>query len=174
MIYLARHGETRWNQDDLILGRTDIPLNDVGIQQAKVLAEKMADIHLNVIYTSQLQRAFCTGKIVADRHDDCRLEICECLNEMNFGKFEGYSRSNFEYQQAKRQFFKRCEGGESIFDVAVRIYPFIEKLRAKNEDALVVTHNGICRVFANYFRPMENEEFASFCLKNCEVMILNI
>ena len=173
-IYLTRHGETVWNQKDKVQGRTDIPLNEVGMLQAKRLAEEMADTHLDVGYTSQLQRAAVTGKMVADRHGHCRLEVCKCLNEMNFGIYEGVLRSDSEYQREKRQYFKRFDDGESYLDVAARIYPFIERLKERNEDALVVAHNGICRVFVNYFCPMDNEEFASFTLKNCEVKMFEI
>lgn len=173
-IYLTRHGETAWNLKDWVQGRTDIPLNEVGMRQAERLAAEMSDVHLDVVYTSQLQRALVTGKLVADRHEACRLEACECLNEMNFGIFEGTLRTDAKYQQEKRQYFKRYEGGESYLDVAARIYPFIERLKERNEDALVVAHNGICRIFANYFRPMENEEFATFTLGNCEIMLFEI
>ena len=169
MIYLTRHGETDWNKQDLVLGRTDIPLNETGLAQAAKLADDLEDVHLDVVYTSQLQRAYVTGKMVAERHKGCRLETCECLNEMDFGKYEGRARFDREYQQEKRNYFKTYEGGESYLDVAARIYPFIEQLMARGEDALVVTHNGICRVFVNRFQPMENEEFATFAMKNCEV-----
>ena len=159
-IYLTRHGETIWNVRDWVQGMTDIPLNDIGIRQAEKLAEEMADIHLDVVYTSQLQRAMVTGKMVADRHKDCRLEVCESINEMHFGKYEGKVRTDEEYQSEQRKYFKRYEGGESYLDVV---------LKQRNEDALVVAHNGICRVFTNYFQPMDNEEFASYTLGNCEI-----
>ena len=168
-IYLTRHGETVWNQRDWVQGKTDIPLNENGMKQAEQLVEKMAGIHLDAVYTSQLQRSMVTGKMVADSHRNCRLEVCECLNEMNFGIYEGKVRSNPEYQAEKRKYFKRFEMGESYLDVAGRIYPFIERLKERNEDVLVVAHNGICRVFTNYFIPMENEEFSTYMLGNCEV-----
>ena len=107
--------------------------------------------------------------MVADKHKDCRLEVCASINEMNFGKYEGTIRTDAEYQSEKRKYFKRYEGGESYLDVAARVYPFIEMLKQRNEDALVVAHNGICRVFTNYFQPMDNEEFASYTLGNCEI-----
>ena len=47
-------------------------------------------------------------------------------------------------------------------------------LKKRDEDALVVAHNGICRVFTNYFQPMENEEFATFTLDNCEVKVFEL
>ena len=98
-VYLTRHGETVWNEKDLVQGMTDVPLNEVGVMQAKGLAEEMREVHLDVVYTSQLKRAADTGKMVAERHGDCRLEVCECLNEMNFGIYEGVCRSDPEYQR---------------------------------------------------------------------------
>ena len=169
-IYLTRHGETIWNVKDWVQGMSDIPLNDNGIRQARQLAEKMSSVHLDVIYSSQLQRAMVTAKMVAEKHKNCRLEISPSINEMNFGKYEGKLRTDPEYQSEKRKFFKRYEGGESYLDVAARVYPFIEMLKERNEDALVVAHNGICRVFTNYFLPMENEAFASFALPNCQIL----
>ena len=78
-IYLTRHGETIWNVKDWVQGMTDIPLNDNGIRQAEKLAEEMANIHLDVVYTSQLQRAMVTGRMVADRHKGCRFEVSESI-----------------------------------------------------------------------------------------------
>lgn len=173
-IYLTRHGETIWNQKNWVQGMTDVPLSEKGMRQAEQLAEEMAGVHLDVVYTSQLQRAMVTGKAVADRHKGCRFEVCKSINEMNFDKYEGGARTDEEYQLEKRKYFKRYEGGESYLDVAARVYPFIEMLKARNEDALVVAHNGICRVFTNYFQPMENEEFATFSLGNCEVKTFNV
>lgn len=173
-IYLTRHGETVWNVKNWVQGMTDIPLNEKGMRQAELLAEKMFDVHLDVVYTSQLQRSMVTGKMVVERHNNCRLEVCERLNEMNFGKYEGKVRTDMEYQSEKRKYFKRYEGGESYLDVAARVYPFIEMLKKRDEDALVVAHNGICRVFTNYFQPMENEEFATFTLGNCEVKVFEL
>ena len=105
-IYLTRHGETVWNVKDWVQGMTDIPLNEKGMQQAERLAEEMDGVHLDVVYTSQLQRSMVTGKMVADRHKDCRLEVCESINEMNFGKYEGKVRTDEEYQSEKRKYFK--------------------------------------------------------------------
>ena len=61
-------------------------------------------------------------------------------NFSDFGKIEAKSRTNEEYPKEKRKYFKRYEGGESYMDVAARVYPFIEMLKQRNEDALVVAH----------------------------------
>ena len=52
-LYLVRHGETLWNQENRVLGRTDIPLNERGIAQAQALGAKLADVHFDLLLTAQ-------------------------------------------------------------------------------------------------------------------------
>ncbi len=170
-LFLVRHGETDWNVNNQILGRTDIPLNDRGREQAGQLAEKMKQIPLDIIYTSPLSRTLVTGQIVADKQKDCKCVPEECLIEQDFGIFEGIDRGDRIYQEAKRKYFCRYPDGESYLDVAGRVYPFLEYLQSKADqyqNVLIVTHGGICRVITSYFQDMTNEEFASFTMKNCE------
>ena len=93
--------------------------------------------------------------------------------EQDFGVFEGKSRDDAGYQAAKREFFKRYEGGESFADVVARVYPFLDMVLEKHEGKtiLIVAHKGVCRVIANYFEDMENEEFATFDMEPCEYKI---
>ena len=66
-LYLFRHGQTEWNKLKKIQGTTDIPLTDLGIQQAMKLPNHLKDKNLGVIYSSHLQRAWKTGEIVAEK-----------------------------------------------------------------------------------------------------------
>ena len=66
-ILMARHGETDWNRDQRFQGHADPPLNDVGREQARELAERLAGERLDAVYTSPLQRASETAAIVAAR-----------------------------------------------------------------------------------------------------------
>ena len=43
-IYSTRHGQTDYNKDEIILGVTDIPLNETGIIQAEILADEIKNI----------------------------------------------------------------------------------------------------------------------------------
>ena len=166
-----RHGETAWNAENRILGSTDIPLNEKGREQARAAAEKLKDTHFDVIYTSQLSRAKETGLAVAALQSGCEVFHLECLNENDFGEFEGQDRYSEEYQAEKRKCFKRYPGGESFLDVAARVYPFIKSLiedpSLQDKNVLIVSHGGICRVISSYFRDMENEEFITFTMPNC-------
>ena len=169
-IYIMRHGETAWNAANRILGSTDMPLNEKGRAQAREAAERMKDIRFDVIYTSCLKRSMETGYAVGALQD-CPVIHEPCLNEHDFGDFEGKDRCSEFYQSEKRKCFKRYPGGESFLDVAARVYPFIKSLLSdpdmQDKTVLITSHGGICRVITSYFRDMENEEFVSFAMPNC-------
>ena len=86
-IWIARHGQTRLNKMRLMQGRTDEPLNETGIAQAKAAREKIGDIKFDAVYASPLDRAIVTGSIIGnvDRSD---VIIDDRLIEADFGKYE--------------------------------------------------------------------------------------
>lgn len=170
-IYIMRHGETAWNAANRILGSTDMPLNEKGREQARQAAEELKDIRFDVIYTSCLSRSMETGLAVGALQDGCPVIHMPCLNEHDFGDFEGQDRCSEVYQNEKRKCFKRYPGGESFLDVAARVYPFIKGIlndpQMQDKTILITSHGGICRVITSFFRDMENEEFVAFAMKNC-------
>lgn len=58
MIYVVRHGQTDENINRIIQGQQDTLLNEVGIEQGTRVAEALKDIHFDVIYSSDLKRAY--------------------------------------------------------------------------------------------------------------------
>ncbi len=166
-LIVARHGETLWNVQNKVLGRTDIPLNDAGVRQAEDLADELSQFGIQVVYASPLVRATKTGEIVAERNG-ADLVILEELIEQNFGVFEGIDRADEDYQQTKRNYAMRYPEGESYFDVVARVYPLLFEIRKKNLDGTaIITHGGICRIINSFFEQLSNEEFASFTMPNC-------
>jgi broad specificity phosphatase PhoE len=88
-IYLARHGETEWNKEGRSQGcSNDIPLSDIGIKQAKALAERLSSERIDLFFSSTLGRAFQTAGIVAEKHSKEVSKYSEFL-EINFGCWEG-------------------------------------------------------------------------------------
>jgi Fructose-2,6-bisphosphatase len=168
-LYVTRHGETEWNREDRILGTTDIPLNEKGIRQAESIAAELPQ-EIDLIIASPLMRAARTAGIIAEKNE-IELIYDNRLTEMNFGIYEGIDRSNATYQAEKRKFFSRYPEGESFLKVAQRVYNLLDEILEKYPDRtiLIVTHNGICRVINTYFSDVENEDFAAFSLKNCEL-----
>ncbi|XP_020517632.1 phosphoglycerate mutase-like protein 4 isoform X4 [Amborella trichopoda] len=70
-IVVVRHGETTWNASGRIQGHLDVELNEVGLQQAIAVAERLSkESEIAAVYSSDLKRAFDTAKIIAEK---CKL-----------------------------------------------------------------------------------------------------
>ena len=88
-LYISRHGQTPWNVEDLVCGRADVPLTEVGQQQARLLAESAVDKGIDVILSSPLQRARQTAQAVSDAIG-VPIQIDDRLIEFDFGTYDGY------------------------------------------------------------------------------------
>lgn len=171
-IYFTRHGQTVWNVENKICGATDIALTELGHQQAIRLGEeiKRQGIVMDEILYSPLVRAAETARHISEITGIPRREELR-LKEQHFGRFESTPRDGAEFQEMKKSFINHFEGGETMLHLAQRIYNLLDELREESEQKtyLLVAHNGIARVVHSYFYDMENEEYAAFGIKNCEL-----
>jgi len=170
-IFSARHGETEWNRLNKICGRTDIPLTEKGIAQAEAMAEKIKNQEIHLIFASPMIRAVQTAQAAAKA---CGVEIIidERLIEQDYGIYEGMDRRSEAFLDNKRNFAYRYPGGESMMQVAARVYSFIDEIKEKYKDKniLLVSHGGVCRVINTYFCDVTNEEYFNFCQPNAEAI----
>lgn len=173
-VYFVRHGQSEWNVQDKICGKTDVPLTETGHQQAIETGKKFLEqgITADEILYSPLQRAADTARHIAEitgiplREEPRLVEQC-------FGKWEATSPRNREdFKKAKTQFIDSFETGESMLRLAQRIYNLLDELKAQSEEKtyILVAHNGIARVVQSYFRDMTNEEYAAYGVPNCQIM----
>jgi len=88
-VFIVRHGETAWNKDNRMQGWLDIPLNDLGISQARLTAEALKDTPLDRAFTSDLQRASKTAEIILEHHPGVRLEKHQWLRERFLAELQG-------------------------------------------------------------------------------------
>lgn len=169
-LFVARHGQTAWNAQDRVLGRTDLPLTEEGLRQASVLAQKAAELQPDIIISSPMLRARQTAA-AAGEATGLPVQIDERLIEQDYGIFEGRSRFDEGFLANKRQFAVRYPGGESMMDVAYRTYSLIEELKQKYPDKkiLLVCHGGVCRLIRTYFEDMTNEEYFHYCELNANI-----
>ena len=93
------------------------------------------------------------------------------LREQCFGRYEGTPRDGAEFREAKTHFADHYDGGESMLQLAQRIYNLLDELKAQPDKTyLLVAHNGIARVVQSYFEDMTNEEYAQAGIRNCQLM----
>ena len=170
VIYFVRHGETVWNAENKICGATDSPLTELGHRQAVETAGKIMEmgIKVDMILYSPLSRARDTAMHISEVTGIQAREE-KRLFEQNFRKYESTPRNGKEFHEAKKQFLYRYDGGESMFQLAQRVYNLLDELKADGRDYILVAHNGIARVVNSYFYEMTNEEYAAFGIRNCEV-----
>ena len=172
-LYFVRHGETIWNVENKICGATDIALTERGHQQAIETGRKILEegIRADEILYSPLIRAAETARHISEMTGiPARAE--KRLTEQNFGKWESTPRDGADFRKGKEEFVCRYEGGESMLQLAQRIYNLLDEIRAESDQKtyILVAHNGIARVVQSYFTDMTNEEYAAFGVKNCQIV----
>ena len=162
-LYISRHGQTPWNVEDLVCGRADVPLTEVGVQQAKLLAESALNKNIDVILCSPLLRARQTAQAVSDAIG-VPIRIDERLVEFDFGTFDGRSRFDEDFLWTRAQMPTRFPGGESAFDLAYRVYGLLYEIKEKYSDktVLLVCHNCVSRMVRSFFVNMSTEEYGNY------------
>ncbi len=169
-VYFIRHGQTIWNVENKICGATDIALTELGHEQALETGRKLLEqgISADEILYSPLIRAKDTALHISEMTGiPARVE--ERLKEQNFGKYESTARNGEEFQQAKKQFVCRYEGGESMLHLAQRIYNLLDEIKQSDKTYILVAHNGIARVIQSYFFEMTNDEYSAYGVPNCSI-----
>lgn len=170
-LFVARHGETEWNAQDKVCGLTDLSLTETGREQARKLAQTAQGKEIKVILASPLKRAQETAGIVGEALG-LPVETEPLLIEQNYGIYEGVSRFNPDFLANKRCFAYRYPGGESMMQMAHRLYGLIDRVRKQywERNVLFVCHGGVCRVIHTYFQDVTNEEFFHYAQENCGIM----
>ena len=97
VLYLARHGETDWNNEGRLQGRSgDRGLNETGRIQARRLVEIFKDVPIQRIYTSPLMRARGMADTLQSRLGiDSPVIQYEPLTEVDLGRWEGSKKENW-------------------------------------------------------------------------------
>ena len=170
MLYVARHGQTVWNAENKVCGITDVDLTELGMAQAKELADVVATKNVSLIISSPLKRAVETSKIVSEICN-IPMETDERLIEQNYGIYEGVDRKNEDFLGNKRNFAFKYPGGESMMQVAYRVYGLLDEIKDKYKDknVLIISHGGVCRIINTYFIDMTNDDFFNYRLGNGEL-----
>ena len=148
---MARHGETDWNRESRFQGHADTPLNEAGREQARALAERLADDGIAAVYSSPLRRAHETAAIVAAALG-LEVESVDGLREVDVGSWSGLTRTEVEarFPEGFRRWLELDHGwddGESYEELGRRVLAALRRLAARHrgERILVVSHGGPMR-----------------------------
>lgn len=89
-IYLVRHGRTAWNREEIFRGTKDIPLDEQGMEEARLAGDWLKVEKIDAVYSSPLSRSVETARAIASPHG-IDVRILDGLYDINYGKWEGVS-----------------------------------------------------------------------------------
>ena len=185
-LYMARHGETDWNLQQRIQGRTDTRLNETGRRQAQNLGQRLQEegYHITKLYTSPQKRAFETAQIVS-RMLQVPCERQEGLQEISFGAWEGHTWDEVMalYPQEYADWHKhrrtvRTPEGESYQELLERVVAalcqIIQKESGKDSQILVVAHSAVLMSLQWWHQDVSFHEMVHrFRTRNSDFVNLN-
>ncbi len=159
--YIFRHGETDYNRQNRWQGQgIDIDLNDNGRAQAEILATKLQDKGIEIIYSSPLKRAKQTAEIVA-RFANIPISIINDLTEGNVGDCEGVLREEVaeKYPDIWNVWYGdnqimdvRWPNGESKLEIQQRMTKAFEYMLSSQKNIIgVASHGAAMRYFLMQF-----------------------
>lgn len=175
-IVLWRHGQTDYNAGYRLQGQIDIPLNDVGLEQARTAAGPLSEWKPTHIVSSPLSRAASTARELS-RMTGVHVGLDDRLVERGFGRWEGLTHEEIEEQWPQEYLRWRLGhdpegvGVESRADASNRIADAIRELAEPldSEDVLVlVAHGAIITLGITRLLQLDPTAwFGFFSLHNC-------
>ena len=170
-IYLVRHGQSEGNVRNLWYGISDLPLTDLGREQAAQVGEKLRDVPLAAAYTSPLSRAADTARIaLAGR--EVPLTVVPDLREQDMGRLESMSGADIsvfdpEYlRRLEKDWVHVCPLEGEPFDtgLAPRVAAVLDAIVKRGEDCAVFSHNGPLCFAMTYLLGLPIETASRFYL----------
>lgn len=142
-ILLIRHGETAWNREKVFRGTHDIPLNDTGRAQAKLLAGALAGREIHAAYTSPLSRARETAELALTNRG-VQPVVCDGLLDFNYGQWTTLSEAEVakrwpQQYELWRSLPERAvpPGGDTLQAVYDRAFATMERIAADHDGRTV-------------------------------------
>ena len=166
-IIFIRHGGTDWSKNEIFPGRMDIKPNSRGIEQAKAVAQALADLRLDAVYSSPLARAYKTATILANEHGMDVQTANGCIG-IDFGKWQGLSHQVVRYKYRKvyqdwcrKPHIVKFVNGESLDDVRLRSITTLNDLLSNHKDGtiMIVSHRVVLKVLFCVLLGLGNSYF---------------
>jgi probable phosphoglycerate mutase len=144
-LWLVRHGATAWSRDRRHTGRTDVPLEPEGEQQALGLADRLGGQHFDLVLASPLQRAWRTAELAGLKPEPAPLAV-----EWDYGDYEGLTTQQVRERRPGWSIWTDpVPGGESLEQVGARADQLVGQIRASGAHrAVLVAHAHLLRILA--------------------------
>ena len=190
--YLVRHGQTEWNIEGKVQGKTDIALNETGLLQARLLAGALSGCGASRVYTSTLKRAGQTAEQIAEEMGIPVIASGD-LREADFGLWEGMTWEEIarEFPQTAARWEENPalatpDGGESLEECRRRCQRIVDRIAAEqceSDDSsrgadggrggVIVVAHGRILVFVMGYLLRRQEEKPELITKNASISVID-
>ena len=181
MIIFLRHAQAKNNVERILAGRSDgIPLTDLGLQQAEKIANFLEPLKISAIYSSPIERALHTTKIVSNKLN-LQYKIDHRLTEIEMGSFSGmlYEEMFAKHGNIFLKFYQdnsliEKNGVETFSNVKKRILDMVNYCSQKhdNENILLVTHMDPIKAMISTVLQLKPESLYELIIRNASLTIV--
>lgn len=177
-VTLVRHGQTERSAVKAYSGRLDVPLTDIGREQARRIAQQLAGADIDAVFTSPLARARDTAQAIADA-TGAPLTVDDRLTEIDYALFEGLDRAGarakfgqaFEDWRAD-PFGAPVPGMETLPAALERASAATAEALAACEHPVIVGHQGILRIVLIALGELAPDDYFSRRLNEAEPIVI--
>ena len=182
LLCMVRHGETEWNAARRVQGQLDVPLSEVGRDQARCVSEALPEGRFSALYASDLLRVRQTAEPAAARLG-LTPRLDPRLRERHYGSFQSLTFA--EVKASRPEDYARYEArdpefdfgnGESLRDFSARALGCLSAIaeRHAGEEVLVFTHGGVLEMAYRRATGMDLSAPRDFTTPNCALNWIEI
>ena len=179
-LYLVRHGQSEWNYQRKIQGQQDILLTEEGKLQAKKLSHRLKSENIDVIYSSDLKRAYETANIIG-KELNIDVTPMKSFREIAFGHWEGKEIEKLNVINEKEHLIWlkephkfKMEGAETLYEIQKRAMDGVNLVLDENpgKNILIVSHGTTLKTIILGLLDMEVKYYNKLTLGNVSLTII--
>lgn len=179
-LYLIRHGESEWNILSKVQGQSNTQLTDKGREQAKKAAQGLLHEKIDLIFSSDLNRAFDTAKVIGELLG-LEVNTFEELREMRFGVWEGLTTQEIMNKYTNEHTIWMTEPhklnlpeAEKLIDLQERLLGIVNILIKDNKDKniLIVSHGSSIKALILGILGIDISFYNRFTISNTGISII--
>ena len=171
-LFIVRHGQTTYNASGTktFTGWIDVDISEVGVEQARSIAQMLRDVPFDIAYTSRLLRATHTLELLLEPHRAAGRQVPVVIDdriiERDYGDLSGKLHSEIKeqfpdmYKVWHRSYDVPPPNGESVKIVEKRVYGFIHELlrnAGEGKNILISAHGNSIRAMRAYLETLSVE-----------------
>lgn len=179
-IYLIRHGQSEWNYLGKVQGQKNTKLTMLGKMQAESMGNRLINENIDIIYSSDLERAFNTAEIISEKIKKPIIKS-KSIREINFGIWEGLTKKDLleNYRKEYNIWLKtpeklKIEGAESLESLKNRSIKWLDNIIKENpeKNIAIISHSATLKVLLLGILNIPLTNFKNISISNVSLNII--